>query len=292
VILGAGHDSFAWRRPDLLHTITVFEVDDPATQQRKRARAVELALPGHDQHVCAPIDFETQSLIDALNAVGFDWHAPTLFSWLGVIMYLTLDAIKATLQCVTRCTPASEIVLTYAQTEPFRDETGNHFVEVFSQLAAEGGEPIQTLLAPTDAELLVQQCQLAVTDHPSRATLHHLYFTGRRDGLQLATVERIITAVVPNTARRGTCRWTANVSHRHTWLPCGGNRHSLLPCREAPPEARRRGHTRRADRVQTRRSALRQLRATRAERAPHNPRPRTLVGPAPDRRLEAVRGVA
>jgi Leucine carboxyl methyltransferase len=32
VILGAGLDSFAWRRPDLLGSLTVFEVDHPASQ--------------------------------------------------------------------------------------------------------------------------------------------------------------------------------------------------------------------------------------------------------------------
>jgi methyltransferase (TIGR00027 family) len=35
VILGAGLDSFAWRRPDMLGTLLVFEVDHPATQAWK-----------------------------------------------------------------------------------------------------------------------------------------------------------------------------------------------------------------------------------------------------------------
>jgi methyltransferase (TIGR00027 family) len=38
VILGAGLDSFAYRRPDLAAVLRVFEVDHPATQQWKRAR--------------------------------------------------------------------------------------------------------------------------------------------------------------------------------------------------------------------------------------------------------------
>jgi O-methyltransferase involved in polyketide biosynthesis len=42
VILGAGLDSFAWRRPDLLGSLTVFEVDHPASLE---ARAGQGARP-------------------------------------------------------------------------------------------------------------------------------------------------------------------------------------------------------------------------------------------------------
>jgi len=38
VLLGAGMDTFAWRRPDLLERLKVFEVDHPATQAHKRRR--------------------------------------------------------------------------------------------------------------------------------------------------------------------------------------------------------------------------------------------------------------
>src|SRR5689334_7448521 len=45
VILGAGLDSFAWRRPDVLASMRVFEVDHPATQAWKRERAKAMAEP-------------------------------------------------------------------------------------------------------------------------------------------------------------------------------------------------------------------------------------------------------
>jgi methyltransferase (TIGR00027 family) len=73
VILGAGLDSFAWRRPDLLGSLRVFEVDHPASQAGKLARVDGLALPLGDSQVFVPVDFETGSLQDALRAAGFDW---------------------------------------------------------------------------------------------------------------------------------------------------------------------------------------------------------------------------
>ncbi|HTN78209.1 MAG TPA: class I SAM-dependent methyltransferase, partial [Acidimicrobiales bacterium] len=42
VILGAGLDSFAYRRPDLVGLVRVYEVDHPETQAWKRARLAEL----------------------------------------------------------------------------------------------------------------------------------------------------------------------------------------------------------------------------------------------------------
>src|SRR4051794_34286827 len=67
VVLGAGLDSFAWRRPDLLRSLRVFEVDHPATQAWKRERVANLALPTSDHHVFAPVDFETESLESGLH---------------------------------------------------------------------------------------------------------------------------------------------------------------------------------------------------------------------------------
>src|SRR5215470_2617931 len=89
VILGAGLDSFAWRRADLIGWLRLFEVDRPASQARKLARITELGLPVKDGHVFAPVDFEAESLRDGLDRAGLDWSQPVFFSCLGVLIYLT-----------------------------------------------------------------------------------------------------------------------------------------------------------------------------------------------------------
>jgi len=113
VILGAGLDSFAWRRADLIGWLRLFEVDRPASQAWKRARITELDLPVRDGHVFAAVDFETESLRDGLGRAGLDWSQPVFFSWLGVMIYLTAEAIDATLLSVSGCGSGSEIVLSY-----------------------------------------------------------------------------------------------------------------------------------------------------------------------------------
>jgi O-methyltransferase involved in polyketide biosynthesis len=67
VVLGAGLDGRAWRMPALA-TATVFEVDQPASQQEKRDRAAGLPA-GRAPHF-VPVDFGRDALGDALAAAG------------------------------------------------------------------------------------------------------------------------------------------------------------------------------------------------------------------------------
>jgi O-methyltransferase involved in polyketide biosynthesis len=147
--------------------------------------------------VFAPIDFEVETLPVALDRVGFDWSARTLFSWLGVIPYLTPDAIETTLRCLTKCAAGSEIALTYMISVPFMEEIGRTFYDRFSSVAISVGEPFQTTLSPEEAEAIVRRCGLEVLDHPTRDDVHARYFAGRTDDLTPITFEQLLTASVP-----------------------------------------------------------------------------------------------
>jgi methyltransferase (TIGR00027 family) len=197
VILGAGLDSFAWRRPDLLASTRVFEVDHAPTQAWKLERAEAMALPRSEQHVFVPVDFERGTLDAGLASVGFDPSAPTLFSWLAVMPYLTLDAIEATLSSLARTVPGAHIALSYGVSEEYLDEVGHEFTSLLRSLAMQRGEPIVTLLSPAQAEDLLTCCGLTVVDHLDRDVLRERYLTGRGDVPPPYTTERVITATVP-----------------------------------------------------------------------------------------------
>jgi methyltransferase (TIGR00027 family) len=197
VLLGAGLDSFAWRRPDALGGgLRVFEVDHPASQAWKLARVDELGLPSSDRHVFVPVDFEVETLADGLDRAGFDWSGRTFFSWLGVVPYLTVEAIEATLRSLAKSAPGSEIVVTYLIDPPLMEEVGRTFLDRFSGLASSVGEPLRTSLTPEDAETLVRRCGLEVVDHPSRDDIHASYFAGRSDDVAPITFEQFLTASV------------------------------------------------------------------------------------------------
>lgn len=196
VLLGAGLDSFVWRRPDLVRSTRVFEVDHPASQQAKRDRAAEVGLPQLDGVTYVPVDLELDTLEGRLTEVGFDWSAPAHFSWLGVTMYLTLPAIETTLRAVAGAAAGSEITLTYAPALEHLDEAGRRYHEIVRHLVAALGEPYLTSFTRGEAEELLGRCQLQVADHPDQPELVRRYFSGRGDRLVPYTAEGLLTARV------------------------------------------------------------------------------------------------
>jgi methyltransferase (TIGR00027 family) len=114
VILGAGLDSFAYRRPDLMSSLHVFEIDHPASQGWKRERLAELGIvaPAHLHYLA--IDFEQQTFWAGLADSAVDVTEPVFLSMLGVIQYLTRAAMLQTLRDVAATTArGTEIVLQY-----------------------------------------------------------------------------------------------------------------------------------------------------------------------------------
>ena len=112
VILGAGYDGRAWRMSELAG-VRVFEVDHPSTQGDKRAHLSE--LPPAIAHVSfVSIDFERDALDAVLERAGHDRSLPTCWIWEGVVMYLTRDAVRATLAGVAgRSAPGSTLIVNY-----------------------------------------------------------------------------------------------------------------------------------------------------------------------------------
>ncbi len=113
VILGAGLDTYAYRSP-IRHRLHIFEVDHPATQVWKRARLAEAAIPVPDSLTFAPIDFEHQTLTEGLTTVGFDPAQSTFFTWLGVVPYLTEDAVWSTLAFIAALPNGAHVVFDYS----------------------------------------------------------------------------------------------------------------------------------------------------------------------------------
>lgn len=112
VILGAGYDGRAWRLPELAG-VTVFEVDHPATQEQKRKRVAELPRPAATVKFVS-MNFEHEWLDEVLDRAGYDRLSPTCWIWEGVVMYLTVDAMRATLRHVAECSaPGSALILNY-----------------------------------------------------------------------------------------------------------------------------------------------------------------------------------
>jgi len=147
VILGAGLDSFACRS-ELAGRLRVFEVDHPATQQRKRALLAAAGLAEPPTLTWVPVDFEKDELIASLTAAGLDPAAPAFVSWLGVTMYLTAEAIGATLASLSRLAPGSELVTDYMLTADLRDADGVAYADLVMPDSERRGEPWLSFFTP------------------------------------------------------------------------------------------------------------------------------------------------
>jgi methyltransferase (TIGR00027 family) len=122
VILGAGLDTFALRNPHGALQIRIYEVDHPATQAWKRQRLNEVHLAIPPWLIFVPIDFERDDLGERLVGAGFQQNSPAFFTWLGVVPYLTQDAIGSTLDYMASIRN-SEVVFDYVEpTEAFSEE--------------------------------------------------------------------------------------------------------------------------------------------------------------------------
>ena len=114
VILGAGLDTFALRSPRGARQIHIYEVDHPATQAWKRERLAEAQLAFPQWLTFVPVDFERDDLGERLAGAGFQQNSPAFFSWLGVVPYLTQDAIGRTLDYIASI-QNSEVLFDYME---------------------------------------------------------------------------------------------------------------------------------------------------------------------------------
>jgi methyltransferase (TIGR00027 family) len=122
VILGAGLDTFALRNPHGAREIRIYEVDHPATQAWKRERMAEAQIALPPWLILVPVDFEPDDVGEKLVGAGFQQNSPAFFTWLGVVPYLTQDAIGRTLDYMSSI-QNSEVVFDYMEPpEAFLEE--------------------------------------------------------------------------------------------------------------------------------------------------------------------------
>ena len=175
VVLGAGLDTFSLRNPHAGQGVRVFEVDYPATQGWKRERLEQAGLVVPDTLTFAPVDFERQSLTDGLAAAGFRSDRPAFFQWLGVVPYLTREAISQTLDFIARV-PESEVVFDYG--EPFENYSQERRANVMAvaERAAARGEPWLSQFDPAEISDLLREAGFGVVEDLGMAALSERFY--------------------------------------------------------------------------------------------------------------------
>jgi methyltransferase (TIGR00027 family) len=226
VILGAGYDTFFARQPDWARGLKIFEIDQPATQEDKLARISAARLNVPENVVFGSVNFEVESVAQGLRRHGVRVDAPTMFSWLGVTMYLTEPAIDATLNTVLGFPRGSEIVLTFASrvlaeraaaaggplgrpaTEGFFEEALKRRAAgsdapaptaptpSLASLAADVGEPWLTYYEPDEIDRKLRHAGFSDVQLVTPELATERYFAGRADGLPPPRKASLLSAMV------------------------------------------------------------------------------------------------
>jgi methyltransferase (TIGR00027 family) len=163
VLIGAGFDSFALRRPAFAAELQIFEIDYPATQRLKRQRIAECSVTLPDSVHFIAADLAEESVAAALSRSPYRKDQLTFFSWLGVTMYLTREANLATLQSIaSNSPPGSELVFTYFDARVFQLASAA-FQEMKDRVASIG-EPFLSGFDPGALGADLARCGLSLIE--------------------------------------------------------------------------------------------------------------------------------
>jgi methyltransferase (TIGR00027 family) len=185
VILGAGLDSFAQRKPELASRLTLFEIDRPGPQAWKRQRLIELGFGVPDWLRLVPVDFEaSDSWWNTLVAAGFDPAQPAVVASTGVSMYLTEEANRATLQQVSALAPGSTFAMTFLVPVELTDPAVRPGLEMAVGAARASGTPFLSFYPPEAITSLALASGFREAEHISGDMLTQRYFARRDDGLR------------------------------------------------------------------------------------------------------------
>lgn len=196
VILGAGFDTFAYRQPKWASGMRIVEIDHPESQAAKRTRLAKagIEIPGNVEF--ADIDFEHETLDEGFRRHGVSLLEKMFFSWLGVTVYLTEEAVEDVFRELGRFPAGSEVAFTFSQ--PREPESMIRKIRKrpsLATMAANAGEPWLTYYEPEKLRWMLLEAGFSdvyfLTPDDSRAK----YFRGRPVDLPVPRRSSIASAI-------------------------------------------------------------------------------------------------
>jgi methyltransferase (TIGR00027 family) len=194
VILGAGLDTFAQRRPGIASKLQVYEIDKPDTLIWKQQRLIELGfdVPAYLHFV--PVDFETTSWWSQLLEAGFDTGKPAVVACTGVSLYLTKDAIADTLNQMAKLSEGSTLAMTFYLPIELLDKEDKPMQEMAEKGARAAGTPFVSFFKTNEILAMADNAGFKEAKTISTKDMEELYFKNRSDNLLPASGEIFLLA--------------------------------------------------------------------------------------------------
>jgi len=176
-------ETFAFRQPEMLEKLELFEIDHPATQEFKLYRLAELGWEHPAKLHFIPMDFTKECLVTALtSSSSYDPKIKSLFNWLGVTYFLTRDEVFRTLRSIAGVTPAGSIVVfDYLDTNAFIPEKMSPKLKESLEFLRNIGEPILTGLNPSTLAEDLSSLGFHLHENLSPEDIQERYFQGCTD---------------------------------------------------------------------------------------------------------------
>lgn len=184
LVVGAGLDTFACRNPFRDEGLRVFEVDHPGTQRWKQQLLAEAGIGVPASLTFVPADLERDDLGGVLQRAGFRADRAACVSWMGVTMYLTADAVAATLRTVAGFAPGSCLCFDYRVPMAMLNPVERVINAVIEQRVAALGEPWLSTFDPEQLQKQLLDLGFSSARNATPEELNARYFTRRKDGLR------------------------------------------------------------------------------------------------------------
>lgn len=195
VILGAGLDTFAQRRPEFATKLHIFEVDQPGPQAWKQKRLTEIGFTIPNNLHFVPVDFEAgQSWWEQLLTSSFDLTKPAIVVSTGVSMYLTKEANKATFEQLAKMAPGSTFAMTFMLALDLLSPEERGIMEFVMKRTQEAGTPFLSLFSPDEILSLAKEAGFKKAEYVSGEDIYQRYFASRSDGLRAGNAEAFLVA--------------------------------------------------------------------------------------------------
>jgi len=179
VILGAGYDTRAYRIAGVEQSI-VFEIDHPNTSKAKQIHLKRQlgSLPHHVRFIA--VDFNEQSLAQALTSTDFDASLKTFFIWEGVTNYLSAEAVDAGFRTMREIARESAIVFTYVDKAVIDSDNNFEGAAKLKQVLAKAGERWTFGFDPPELKGYLGERGYRLLDNIGSIELRSRYFTASR----------------------------------------------------------------------------------------------------------------
>ncbi|MBN2852692.1 MAG: class I SAM-dependent methyltransferase [Clostridia bacterium] len=179
LMVASGYDSFAYRQPEWVKKVRLFEIDYPMMISDKinRISGILERLPENLDYVS--IDLTNEKLADRLIACAdFSNLKVSFCSLSGISYYLTKEDFKKTINSLSEVTPAgSTIVFDYPCKEYISDERNQRQIK----MAAHAYEPMIADYSYKEMEKLLSDCGYLIYENLNCDEITLQYFSKYND---------------------------------------------------------------------------------------------------------------